>query len=71
MIQYKHKNGFKATLYGKSSMTVESPDGKVRTHTCSRTVNTKEEVMELLGSWPELLKQLEIGFASGFLEDDI
>lgn len=55
MIRYVHKNGYSAVLYGEKSMSVYK-DRKEIMHTGGRTVNTKEEVMELLGRMPELLK---------------
>ena len=50
---YKHKNGYSAKLYGKSSMIIFRPDGKERLHTGRRNVNTESEVMELLEMQPE------------------
>ena len=50
---YKHKNGYSAKLYGKSSMTIYRPDGTEFLHTGSRNVNTEPEVMSLLKEQPE------------------
>lgn len=55
MIRYVHGNGCSAVLYGEKSMSIYK-DRKEVMHTGSRTVNTKEEVMKLLGDMPELPK---------------
>lgn len=59
---YKHKNGYSAKLYGKSSMTIYRPDGTEFSHTGSRNVNTEAEVMQLLGKQQELEKILTGSF---------
>lgn len=55
---YKHKNGYSAKLYGKSSMIIYRPDGTKFSHTCSRNVNTEVEVMQLLEEQQEFEKIL-------------
>ena len=52
--EYIHPNGYIAILYGFSSMSVYH-EGKEVMHTGYRTVNTEEEVMELLEKLPEVL----------------
>lgn len=51
---YFHKNGYKARLYGESSMIVYDKRWKEVKRTDSRSCNT-EEVMELLGNMPKML----------------
>ena len=51
-------NGYCAVLYGKSSMKVLSRDFKELFHTESRTVNTEDEVMEMLENFPQFLKEI-------------
>lgn len=54
---YNHSNGYSAILYGKSSMSVYY-NGKEKFHTCSRNVNTEDEVMEFLSKMPSFLVEL-------------
>lgn len=54
---FEHENGFKAVLYGKSSMIIYKGDREVL-HTGFRNVNTKEEVMECLETMPEFEEKL-------------
>ena len=54
---FRNENGYSARLYGKSSMSIYV-DGKKVFHTCSRNVNTEDEVMELLANYPEFAKML-------------
>lgn len=51
-------NGYYAVLYSKSSMKVVSPEGKEVFHTDSRTVNTEDEVVEMLENFPRFLKEI-------------
>ena len=53
--EYKHKNGYSARLYGKSSMCIYF-NGKEVLHTGFRNVNTEDEVMELLEEQPGFWK---------------
>lgn len=57
---YKHKNGYSARLYGKSSLSVYF-GGKEVLHTGFRNVNTEDEVMELLEGMPELMNLIKAG----------
>lgn len=56
--EYRHKNGYSAVLYGKSSLIIYY-DGKEVIHTGFRNVNTKEEVMKFLENQPKFMKMLE------------
>ena len=58
--EYKHKNGYYARLYGKSSLSVYF-NGKEILHTGFRNVNTEDEVIELLEGMPEFMKLLKEG----------
>lgn len=55
---YKHPNGYIAKLYGESSMSIYY-EGKEVMHTGFRSVNTEEEVMELLGDQPMLIEEFK------------
>lgn len=52
---YNHENGYSAVLYGESSMRVYYDD-KIVLHTANRAANTENEIMELLGEMPNLIK---------------
>lgn len=58
IFEIKHKNGYSAKLYGKSSMIVYC-NGKEVSHTGSRNVNTREEVMKLLETYPKFIKIIQ------------
>lgn len=55
--EYTHTNGYSAKLYGETSLSIFS-EGKEVLHTDFRSVNTEDEVMELLESQPELRQML-------------
>ena len=58
MKAYNHANGYSAILYGKSSLSVQYEGIEVM-YTGLRSVNTDEEVMELLEGFPEFRRMLE------------
>lgn len=58
-IEYKSENGYRGILYGKSSMAILDPDGKLVLHTAERTPNTLEELQETVDTMPEFMKILE------------
>lgn len=58
MIVVKHPNGYEGTLYGKRSLSI-SKDGREVFHTGFRSVETEEELYELLEDIPEFFKVLE------------
>ena len=58
--EHRHKNGYIARLYGKSSLSVYF-NGKEVLHTGYRNVHTEDEVMELLEGMPKLMKIIEGG----------
>lgn len=57
MVEYTHPNGYSARLYGNSSMIVMF-EGKEVSHTGSRAVHTREQVMDMLEKQPALMKML-------------
>lgn len=57
-VTYHHANGYSATLYGKSSMSIYF-DGKEVMHTGFRSANTESEVMALLEGYPKFRESLE------------
>ena len=57
-MEYKHKNGYSAKLYGVSSMVIYR-DGKEILHTGFRNVNTEEEVMKFLDDFPRFFEELK------------
>lgn len=57
-LQYKHKNGYTAVLYGSRGLMVRDSEGKEIFHTAFRSVNTEEEVMQFLEEFPEFYKLL-------------
>lgn len=60
--EYKHKNGYTARLYGKSSLSVYF-NGKEVLHTGFRNVNTEDEVMKMLEGMPGFFNVIEKGAA--------
>lgn len=56
--EYTHTNGYSAKLYGETSLSIFF-EGKEVLHTDLRSVNTEDEVMELLESQPELRQMLK------------
>ena len=60
--EYKHKNGYSARLYGKSSVSVYF-NGKEVLHTGFRNVNTEDEVMKMLDGMPGFFNVVEKGAA--------
>lgn len=59
-ISYKHSNGYTGTLYGKSSLIVHDINGREVLHTGSRNINTFEELVNWLDSFPELIKIIKL-----------
>lgn len=55
--KYTHPNGYSAVLYGELSMVILHNDKEVM-HTGSRSVNTEDEVMELLNNYPKMMNVL-------------
>ena len=56
-VTYTHENGYSATLYGNTSLSVEH-NGKEVLHTGFRNVETEDEVMNLLENMPEMRNKL-------------
>lgn len=69
-MMYKHNNGYSARLYGKSSMSIYNQQGREVMHTGSRSVNKEDEVMELLGNYPDFITILQKAFNDDTISDD-
>lgn len=77
-IKYKSKkNGYTGVLYGRSSLTIYNKDGKEVMHTGFRNINTYEELVETVETFPEffeLLKEaapkIKEDFQNGVDDDD-
>ena len=57
-IKYTSPNGYTGLLYGESSLAIFDPDGKESLHTGSRTIDTYEELVELVDGHPKFLEAL-------------
>ena len=68
-IEYTSPNGYRGVLYGKSSMSIYGPIGKVVIHTGHRTPNTLEELKKQVDEMPEFMELL-IGMAQDYKEDN-
>ena len=53
-VTYTHENGYSATLYGDTSLSIDY-GGREVLHTGSRNVETEDEVMNLLEHMPDLM----------------
>lgn len=56
--RYTSKEGYTGVLYGKSSLIIYRPDGSESLHTGFRSINTYEELVELVDAHPEFIKAL-------------
>lgn len=55
-IKYTSENGYTGVLYGKSSLAIYKPDGKMSMHTGFRNINTYEELVELVDEHPKFIE---------------
>ena len=55
-IVVKHENGYYGKLYGKSSLTIYWGNKEV-IHTCFRSINTADELYDLLTELPTFMKK--------------
>ena len=73
-IEYKSKNGYSGSLYGKSSMRIYDRNGMEVLHTGFRTVNTIEELKEIVDTMPEFMdairREMENQAIHKFKEDE-
>ena len=53
-VTYAHENGYSATLYGDTSLSIDY-GGREVLHTGFRNVETEDEVMNLLEHIPDLM----------------
>lgn len=67
-IKYTSKNGYTGVLYGRSSLAIYNKDGKEVLHTGFRTINTYEELVETVETFPEFFELLK-GAALKIKED--
>lgn len=67
-IKYTSKNGYTGVLYGRSSLAIHNKDGKEVMHTGFRNINTYEELVETVETFPEFLELLK-GAAPKIKED--
>ena len=58
-IIYQNKDGYFGKLYGKSSMILMHESGSPYLHTGSRSINTLEELKELVDDFPNFIKKLK------------
>ena len=58
-IKYTSKNGYTGVLYGRSSLAIYNKDGKKVMHTGFRNVNTYEELVKTVETFPEFLGLLK------------
>lgn len=57
-IEYKSENGYSGSLYGRCSMRIYDKNGNEVLHTGFRTVNTLEELKEVVDTMPEFLETI-------------
>ena len=57
-IKYTSDNGYTGVIYGRSSLVIYNPDGKVSLHTASRAIDTYDELVELVDRHPEVMKRM-------------
>ena len=68
-IRYTSDNGYTGVLYGESSLSIYTSDGKERMHTGSRSINTYEELVKLVDGYPKFREMLKKVF-EGEREND-
>lgn len=56
--KYKSPNGYVGVLYGKSSMKIHDPNGRMVLHTGFRTPNTIEELKPVVDGFPEFQRNI-------------
>lgn len=68
-ISYTSKNGYTGILYGKSSLSIKKGDKEVM-HTGFRNINTYEELVECVETYPEFTKKLADVWQDIYNDDD-
>ncbi len=66
MITYVSPNGFKGVLYGESSLSIYAADGHEILHTGSRSIDTYDELVDIVEQFPSFYKTL----LNAHIEDD-
>lgn len=69
-IKYTADSGYTGIFYGESSYAVFDPNGNEVMHTGSRNINTYEELVRSVDSFPEKHKHLEKLFKDAFDGED-
>ena len=57
-VTYTHENGYSATLYGDTSLSIDY-GGREVLNTGQRNVETEDEVMNLLEHMPDLMNNFQ------------
>lgn len=68
-IEYKSENGYSGSLYGKSSMRIYDRNGMEVLHTGFRSVNTLEELKDIVDGMPEFIEVLRKALKEGLLNE--
>ena len=59
VIKYTSTNGYTGILYGKQSMAIQDKDGNEVMHTGFRSINTYDELVQVVEEYPEFRKMLD------------
>lgn len=57
-IKYTSKNGYTGILYGDASLVILDKEGNEVLHTGSRSINTYDELIQVVEEYPEFKKML-------------
>lgn len=68
-IKYHSENGYTGILYGKSSLAILK-DNKEVMHTGFRSINTREELVELVENCPKFFKMLNDNWVKIYNDND-
>lgn len=58
IIKYTSDNGYTGMLYGKSSLAIYDSNGIETMHTCHRSINTYEELVDMVEEHPMFMENL-------------
>lgn len=56
--KYTSSNGYTGVLYGKSSLSIKDKDGREILHTGFRNINTYDELVECVETFPQFIELL-------------
>lgn len=69
-IDYKSPaNGYSGSLYGKKSLRILDPYGNEILHTGFRSINTYEELKEMVDDMPHFIQLLDEAIDKGLLSE--